>query len=289
MGLDAWIFIILYVLASGIGAAIQKYGLMSLRQLQPADFIKTPVKTFKILLRSKYWVLGNILTFAGIGLLLEIYSLVELSLATPLLNLNIIIVILIGVIVFEETLGVREGIGAALLLSGILPITMASTEKSYTYDPLIFFVFLIVLTIIGVLLIYFPKIKTPLAVQRSTEIGYSLAAGTFFGLTAILINMTVVTGLGGSFELTNFTHWIKLINIYLFIFIVYNYLAYLAFQTALSNGRASIVFTLMNGVGLIIPILGGALIFGESLFVYPYYRIIGILLISLGVIIINYK
>jgi len=101
--------------------------------------------------------------------------------------------------------------------------------------------------------------------------------------------MTVISGLGGSFELTNISHWFKLINVYLFVFIVYNYLAYLAFQAALSNGRASIVFTLMNGIGLIIPIIGGALIFNESLFVYPYYRIIGILLISLGVIIINYK
>jgi len=289
MGLDAWIFIILYILASGIGAAIQKYGLMSLRQLQPADFIKNPAKTFRILFRSKYWVIGNILTFAGIGLLLEIYSLVELSLATPLLNLNIIIVILIGVIVFEENLGVKEGIGAALLLSGILPIAMAATEKSYSYNPVMFFVFLVALTVVGALLTFLPKIKTTLAVQKSTEIGYSLAAGTFFGLTAILINMTVISGLGGSFELTNISHWFKLINVYLFVFIVYNYLAYLAFQAALSNGRASIVFTLMNGIGLIIPIIGGALIFNESLFVYPYYRIIGILLISLGVIIINYK
>ena len=289
MGLTAWIFIILYILASGIGAAIQKYGLMTLRQLQPADFIKKPAKTFRLLFRSKYWIIGNILTFAGIGLLLEIYSLVELSLATPLLNLNIIIVILLGVMVFEENLGVKEGLGAALLLSGILPITIVSTEKSYTYNPVMFLIFLIVLTIVGALLTALPKIKTTLTVQKSTEVGYSLAAGTFFGLTAILINMTVITGLGGSFELTNFAQWLKLINIYMFIFIIYNYLAYLAFQAALSNGRASIVFTLMNGIGLIIPIIGGALIFGESLFVYPYYRIIGILLITLGVIIINYK
>ena len=288
-GIIAWIFILLYALASGIGTAIQKYGLMSIEHFQIADFIRNPIKTFKILFNSRYWLLGNAMTFTGIFLLLEIFSRVDLSVAAPLLNFNIIIVLLIGVLSFKETLKANEYVGAALLFSGLLPITLGATKKNYSYNLTIFFVFLLLLTIVGVFLAVLPKIKVTSGIQKSLEIVYSSASGTFFGLSAVLINMTVVSGLGVSLDLTNLSQWVNLINVYFFLFAIYNSLAYLAFQAALSNGRASIVFMLVNGISLVIPVIGGALIFNEALLIYPYYRLLGIILILLGIIIINYK
>ena len=202
MDFIALVFILLYALASGIGTAIQKYGLMSVVQIRLSDFFKNPRKTFRALLKSKYWILGNAMTFTGVFLLLEIFSRVNLSTAAPLLNINILIVLLIGVLFFKETLKLTEYIGAALLISGLLPITLGATTKNYNYNLSNFFIFLFILTLIGTVFAVMPRLKSYSNFKKSLEVVYSAASGIFFGLSAVLINMTIASGLGISLDLT---------------------------------------------------------------------------------------
>ncbi|MGQ4833718.1 MAG: hypothetical protein ACP6IS_07470 [Candidatus Asgardarchaeia archaeon] len=287
MTLESIMYILLFIIFSGLGASIQKYGLMKVPRVKPSDFIKRPVATFKTLFKSKSWIIGNILTFSGIFLLLRIYSEFDLSTAAPILNLNMILVITIGVKYFKEIIDWTEYAGTVLLISGAFLMALSSSEKANQFNLIAFIIFLIVATIIGAIFIILPKVDDDFAFEKRLEVNYSIAAGIFFGVAAILLNSALVGTLKTTFNFFDFSLWIKMLNIYMLLFIIYNYLAYLSFQSALSRGRSSIVFILMNSAALIVPVIGGVLIFGEAMFISPYYRVIATVIIIIGTILIN--
>lgn len=280
-------FTIIYAILNGLSASIQKYGLAQVDLIDPVDFIKKPLKTLQTLLKSKYWILGNLSGLGSFIVMFVFIAYADLSIVTPLLNVNLVVVILVGIFILKEKITRFELVSVFFLIFGLIVLSSEQHLKSYNADQYLLFVYLIVGVLVGILLIGIPKISCS-KTKKSKEELYALSAGLFYGLSAVYANALVVLD-QISIDLFEVSSWLLILSPYFLIFITMNIIAFFAYQGALSHGRSSVVFLTMNCVGILVPVLAGIIIFKEPFFVFPYLRVIGISLVLIGIVLTSIK
>ncbi|WP_371804618.1 EamA family transporter [Candidatus Lokiarchaeum ossiferum] len=265
-----------YAFFNGIGSLGFKLGLKKIDKSSVSlqNLSKENRSAYIQLLKTPIWLFG----WLCLGIDFLIYQIAiknyDLSVIKPLVNLNLIFVILFGTIILKEKIGLFEWIGITFIILGAIMITLYSTpsETNINLPKLIIFIGLILISV--VLLV--------IANQFTSIDKKELILGCFSGIlygTGSIFNKAAYS--------TNNSYFLTTVFI-IFFGISYGF-AFLSGQSAYLNGRMSIVSTLVNVFSILTPFIGGILIFEETLILdtpigwMKYLKIIGLICILLGI------
>lgn len=284
-----------YAILNGLGSLFFKIGLDrmeddkgALLTLEPA-WMKTLYKLFK----NPLWTLGLILFVSDFfvkQIALEKY---EISVVAPLINLNLIFVITFGVFLRKEKISKKEIAAMVLIILGAFSVTYQTKESQNPPDiPLLIIFCGILASVVIFIVVSMIRIKNKnterkvnkekegnheiegnretevnseiegvdgkINVAKSHEFFISIVSGILYGLGGIfnkaLLN-SIDSGVGAT------------LTMLAFFGLAYG-LAFLYGQYAYSQGRMSMVSTLVNIISISVAFAGGIIIFGDSLIYY---------------------
>ncbi|MFW9831754.1 MAG: DMT family transporter [Candidatus Thorarchaeota archaeon] len=283
---------------SGIGHSIQRYGLNTLPELTPRAFYQRHIKLMLTLFTTPVWLLGGVLAVSGALLRWQAFSSGDVSLLKPLTNINILIVVMVGIFFLNEHLGRSEWIGISGLLGGVIILSLFSEERVIeTYNlpwfilsTAICFTFVVIMIIIG---------SQQGRSTQDKELFFALGAGVLYGIATIFLKaMTIeVIQIIGYFSVLDPLALLTLLNrIPFWLYVASSVVAYLLLQCAYSCRRVSVAFPVNNSLSTLVPILIAVIVFQDNLFIpingfllFPisYLRIIGIIAIIIGILLLQ--
>lgn len=256
-----WLETLLACLGFGVGAALQKHGVS--KRLPRLSFA-TLRDDWRVVLRgfasNWTWWLGVLTSLTGGLFLILALAHGEISVVQPLVNLNILVAILAGVLFLGERLSPVEWAGALAMVGGAGLLSVGAGPA--VVPPPGFETPALVLTAIGVLVIGAFLVAT--RVNRwPPEVLFAAAGGLTFGLAnvhlkVLTIHLGGVTGGLGGMVGAAATDWA------LWGVVAANGVGFVCFQMALSNGRVSVVNTLNTIGSVVLPVASGFVAFGEQ-------------------------
>ncbi len=281
------VWTILACLGFGVGSAMQKQGMAAkLPKLTLAEALTGWKRIAATLLKNKIWLLGMIIDLSGGICFLFAVNEGEISLVQPIVNVNVAIAMLAGVIVLKERLSAAEWAGAAIMMTGAVILSQAGGGEGASApiagSPHIMWAVVIcsaaVVTALACARIFADKI--------GPETFLSAAAGLSFGLGTVFIKLATVSlsGAGESFSV----HLLREIfaNLAVWGIIITNAIGFALFQAAFSHGRVAIVSPLTTNSSVVIPVAIGVYAFGEPA---GALKITGIAVIVFGTLLLFLK
>ncbi|MHA1610739.1 MAG: EamA family transporter [Promethearchaeota archaeon] len=263
-----------YAMFNGIGSLFYKLGLKKVEdtELSFLSFSKKSLKLFYRLLKNPIWLLGLVCLVIDFIIYQNALKIYDISLVKPLVNLNLIFVVLFGITIIKERILIREWIGLAFILSGGFMITSNSVESETVLNIPRFWIFFGASTVIVILILVLFRKYPPRAFYLG---GF---CGLLYGLGSLFNKALYASGMNGWYQ-----------ALFLGLFGVTYFLAFLSGQQAYLVGRMSIVSTLVNIVSIVIPFLGGVFLFDEPLLipgvtgVEQFLKLIGLGCIIIGI------
>jgi drug/metabolite transporter (DMT)-like permease len=214
----------------------------------------------KSLVKNKFWLGGLCLSIIATLLYYGAMDKYNISLVQPFMALNPALTALLGWKILGEKMSRKIAFGIVLIFCGILIDGTLAGEASGGLRPK------------ETLWIYAGAVLALLAmfclVFRVSEIVDSLCAGVGFGISAVIYKSISLDGLSP-----------PPIDLRIFAFAVLYLTAFLCSQIGLRRGRALFVIPLSAAVGLIVPAIGGIVVFGEP---FPLQKIIVLFLVFAG-------
>jgi len=259
----------------GAGAAMQKHGMAAeFPKLGLRDFLKKWRQVVRALAANKLWVLGFLMGPIGGIFYFQALSEGKVTVILPLMNLGMLVTVLAGVLVLKERLRLLEWAAITVLLGGAVLLSMMPGEMA---DVPVNFLRLWILTGvicgIGALLI----IALMLSKDRvSIELVMASLAGFSFGLGVIFIKIvTYEAGRQfGGFHVLDWRQWLWILgNLAIWLMLVTEVVGFFFFQAALSHGRVALVSPITTITSVVIPVIAGALVFGESIGLFQGFGI----------------
>jgi drug/metabolite transporter (DMT)-like permease len=202
------------------------------------------VSSAKALAKNKFWLCGLFLTGAATLLYYAAMAKYNISLVQPFMALNPALTAILGWKILGETMTRRIAFAVALIFCGLL---IDGTQAAEAHG---------VLHSAGTLWVYAGAVLALVflfcVLFRNAEIVDSICAGAGFGLSAVFYKSISLDGL-----------FPPPVDLRLLVFAVLYIAAFVCLQFGLRRGRALFVIPLSAAVGLIVPALGGILVFGE--------------------------
>lgn len=283
---------------SGLGHSVQRRSLDALPELTPRALYQRHIRLIYAILTTPLWLFGGILSVLGGLLRWQAFSVGEVSILKPLTNINILVVVLIGVLYLGERVGHWEWGGIAALLGGVVILSIAvEASPTVTYNlpwyistTIICFFLVIVFALIGSRL------------HRSTrekELLFAMSAGILYGIATIFLKamtLEVIQILGGFNVLDPTSLLVLATRLSFWLYLSSSVLAYFLLQCAYSHRRASVAFPVNNSLSTLVPIIIAAVVFGDLLlipingfliFPFSYLRLIGIIAVILGILLLR--
>jgi drug/metabolite transporter (DMT)-like permease len=195
----------------------------------------------------------------------------------PLVNLNLIFVYLFGFLILQEKIHLCEGFGLGCIIIGAVIISLKA-EPSLTQVNLSALIHLSWITVAVIVFSFYVLKKNKVAF----EFGGSMICGILYGLGSLYNKALYASG-----------NSVLLKVIFLSLFGLSYFFAFLTGQTAYLKGRMSIVSTFVNIMSIVTPFIGGVILFGESfvlsseLVFFRWSKVLGLILIIIGII-LNY-
>lgn len=255
-----------------LGAILQKKGVEHIPEIKFNNIFNS----VKALFRSKIWIIGLACALGGgIPYALAI-NYAGVALSQPLLGTGLVFLAIIAVWWLDETLKTTEKIGIAILV--IAPIflslgevtnTAVSISDSNFHFRLIIFYSLCILAISLSFLLYWKSNKL-VSENMALNSGIFLGAGAISAQLAIL---AIYPLLSGPFSYSWNPIFIEFrlesdwfIAIFgLIILLLGNAVATFVVQIAFQKGKAAIVVPIQSTGNLLLPVLGGVLIFNQTI------------------------
>ncbi|MFW9850072.1 MAG: hypothetical protein ACFFF4_13120 [Candidatus Thorarchaeota archaeon] len=274
--------ILIGMLSVFVGAAINNLGIVLQKRqinLKEGKGQGDGALTLGDYLRDPIWVLGIIMQtllvwpFFVFGL-----SLVGVTLAQPLSNSGIIILI-VGLIYFvNERLNRSEGFGAILLISGVIAIGVGGvvgevSQQSFLNETSIlyflwFLVLIVILLVALIILMIFVRVSRPAILGLVAGICYAVVSISMQVFTIALEDLTsLLTLLLFAFGLTGT--------------VIGTVFGILTTQEAFKQNRAVSVIPFMQITMNLIPILAGIWVFNQQI-TQPLFFWTGIICIMTG-------
>ena len=214
----------------------------------------------KSLVKNKFWLGGLCSSIIATLLYYAAMAKYNISLVQPFMALNPALTAILGWKILGEKTTRKIVFAIALIFCGLLIDGTLAGEASGGLRPK------------ETLWIYAGAVLVLLAVFcsifRASEIVDSLCAGVGFGLSAVFYKSISLDGL-----------FPPPIDLRIFAFTVLYLAAFLCSQIGLRRGRALFVIPLSAAVGLIVPAIGGIVVFGEP---FPPQKVIVLLLVFAG-------
>ncbi len=263
--MSSWLFTVsilsglLSYTAFNIGFALEK---KAVKKLSPEDQ-KSIIVMLKLLIRSKTWLLGFLLTLLSIILYFIALIWAPLSAIAPLSGFGLVILITYAHIDLQESFNYKEIIGIILVIAGVSVssyFTSLSTEPlnwtdwnllAHSYGGLILILSSIALCVV-LPLIFFFKLK------KHTTYSFAFVAGVAAGIQAILVKGIIIW-----FSSTESSPAIYVLILYIIGFLLTALGSTGGLQLAFRKGKVTNIMALYNGFITIIPILFGGLVLFE--------------------------
>lgn len=283
---------------SGIGHSIQRYGLDFLPELTPRTFFQRHIHLIITLLTTPLWLLGGILSVSGAVLRWQAFSMGDVTLLKPLTNINILIVVIVGVIFLHEKIGRAEWIGISGLLAGVILLSIFTQERIIdTYNlPLYLLSTIICIILVSAFVFIGSKLDQS---SREKELLFAISSGILYGIATIFLKaMTIeVIQILGYFNVFDPLALLTLITrISFWMYVISSIIAYFLLQCAYSHRRVSVAFPVNNSLSTLVPIIIAVFVFGDTLLIlingfviFPlsYLPIIGIIAILISIILLR--
>jgi drug/metabolite transporter (DMT)-like permease len=214
----------------------------------------------KSLARNKFWLGGLLLSVVATLLYYGAMARYNISLVQPFMALNPALTAILGWKILGEKMSRKIAFAIGLIFCGILIDGTLAGEASGEIRPgkMLWIYAGAVLALLAVFCLIF----------RKSEITDSLCAGVGFGLSAVFYKSISLDGL-----------FPPPVDLRIFTFAVLYIAAFLCSQIGLRRGRALFVVPLSAAIGLIVPALGGLVVFGEP---FPLQKVIVIALVFAG-------
>ncbi|MFX1565266.1 MAG: DMT family transporter [Promethearchaeota archaeon] len=283
---------------SGIGHSIQRYGLDTLPELTPRAFYHRHLYLIFAIFTTPIWLLGAILAVSGALMRWQAFSLGDVSFLKPLTNINILIVIVVGVLFLGEVIRRFEWVGLFALLLGVFTLSLFAQERIInTYNVFWYTLSTIVCVILVVLFVLIGSHET--RTPREKELFFALGSGILYGMATIYLKaMTIeVIQVLGYFSVLDILSLFILVSRPAFwLYLISSIVAYFLLQCAYSKRRVSVAFPVNNSLSTIVPIIIASLVFGDSLFIlingmihFPlsYLPVLGILAVLTGLLLLR--
>lgn len=261
------VFTLLACLGFGVGSAMQKHGMATkLPKLTLARLVHDLPAVLGVVFKNWIWLGGLLLNLAGGLCMIVALTTGEISVVQPLVNVNVLIAMLAGVVVLGERLAPMEWLAASVLLAGaaLLVLTGVGTPSvvAPTFDEgRVAWLSLGCLGVVAAL-----GLAAKLARGKlNPEVVLALAAGLLFGLSGVCIKVAGlhVTALAGGPWLD--LAWALATDWSAWGVIVLNVVAFVMYQAAFSHGRVAIVSPLTTNATAVLPVVAGLAAFGEPL------------------------
>jgi uncharacterized membrane protein len=276
----------IYGFVSALAVLCFKAGLLRSGEIKfKHESLSSLIQQIKIVLSEKYWVFGGILAVAGWIVYLIALSFFEISIVKPLTNISIIVLIIGAMVVYSEKVGSTEwlGLGALFLASVILSLVASEKPGKNAINQ-----FLLLLTVLTVFILLVPLIISFRLVSKSQNkekyaVPFALFSGSFYALGGLFTNVMLLY----------IQEPVVLIGsgvLFLFSYAV----AFIASQVSIISGRLSIVYTVESTQIILVSVIGGSLVFNESLFamsdpVGSVINLLFIIIIIFGVFLLRAK
>ena len=263
----------------GLSAVLCKYGLQ-----HDIEWRKQSLKSTALFLaKNKMWLAGVLLSFVTNIAVLELQTVLDVSVVYPILNFSYIFVLLLGYYYLNEILNSKQWFGVVTVIIGtvlILFIESPSTgQEANVWNLLIFSV--ISLFIIGYIIytIYQQAIE-------NYEIGYAICTGLSLALVQIYIkaNTNLVTAELGHFSIFSMDSVLHFFTLWPFAMLtLFSVVSWICTQITYSHGNISISVPLFAVIQSVATLIFGFFIFNEQL---GLQKIVGAMIIVSGVVIV---
>ena len=212
------------------------------------------------LIRNKFWLGGLFLSLVATLLYYAAMAKYNISLVQPFMALNPALTAILGWKILGEKMSKKIALAIVLIACGILiDGTLAGEATGIVSSGEMLWIYCAsALVLLLAFCIMF----------RRAEVIDSLCAGVGFGLSAVFYKSISLDGL-----------FPPPVDLRIFVFAALYMAAFFCSQVGLRRGRALFVIPLSAAVGLIVPALGGLVVFGEP---FPSQKIIVIVLVFAG-------
>ena len=266
----------------------------SFPKISLGQFFRQIVPVVKILATNWVWLIGLLLMLGGAGAFGTALAGGDLSVVQPIIGLTGVIAALIGVVFLGERLAKIEWVGVVGIITGVVLVGLgcpnsgpsAGSDLSEACRQISAHLpgnnELIAFAGLSILLSGLALLLRRLGM--SVEFTLSVSAGILFGLAnpfgKFLTQRAMLLPDCQPFSFASGETWLRIVSDYPgWVIVGCNVIAGPMMQTALANGRASIVSPLITIISTVIPILAAITIFGEAVTVL---QAVGILIVLGG-------
>ncbi|MEM2636798.1 MAG: hypothetical protein QXL15_00445 [Candidatus Korarchaeota archaeon] len=252
-------------------------------------------ENFSLALVAKFftnipWVIGILTSLTGGIFYMTAMAEGNLSLIQVVANWGIIVLVILSVKYIGERLSYLELVGILISLVGISLVALTfETNVLTSFDWWVFW------ATIGISAGFSTGMYLyGLSGKKGAEVGFGVAAGSMFSIGAISTKAltVVVVEKVGEFNLFSQLTWSAIgypdVIVVLILVLLSNLIGFVWLQIGIQAGRATIVASVNGVMAGIIPIIGGVVVFGESLLasglpgLLQYLRLFGIVLTVSG-------
>lgn len=266
---------LLACLCFGSGAALQKHGVATrLPPLSLHSLIRDWRSILRALFLNRFWLLGGFANICGSVFMILAVNSGEISVVQPLINANVLVAILAGVLLLKERLSRVEWVGASMLLSGAAMVALsADTQVEFAgYDPY----GLCLISLICAALASILPLATRMLGRGNPEPFLAVSAGLWFGLSTVFLKVLTMS----------VWDWWIVFEWSLWALIAVNVVGFILYQMAFSHGRVSLVSPLTTIASMVPPVIVGLLTMSEE--AHPL-KLWGITVVAVGTILLFAK
>ena len=218
------------------------------------------VNSIVSLAKNRFWLGGMFVSLIATLLYYAAMARYNISLVQPFMALNPALTAILGWKILGEMMSRKIALGIILIFCGILiDGTLAGEAAGGVLSQETIWIYT------GVML---ALLAMACLIFRKTEITDALCTGVGFGLSAIFFKSISLDGLNP-----------LPIDLRIFAFAILYIAAFICSQIGLRRGRALFVIPLSAAIGLVVPAIGGLVVFGEP---FPAQKIAVIVLVFAG-------
>jgi uncharacterized membrane protein len=233
----------------------------------------------RALLGNWLWLAGILVGFTGAVMFAVALAIGELTIVQPLVNLNMLVAMAIGVFILGERLARGEWVGGLLMIIGaaVLGLSLGGVEAIVQTRTGVA-AGVRGLSAVGIASVLLVMSLARLIPSFRKELAYALAGGLSFGLgnmllkTASLSLSEAAPGIvaGAMALILDWATWGVVAG---------NAVGFVLFQMAFSHGRVSVVNPLNTISSSLLPVAAGFAVYGER---SDLLRVLGIVVVLAG-------
>ena len=237
------------------------------------------------LIQNKVWIFGIIMTLATNATVLQLQSVLDLSVIHSILNTSFIFTLILGYLILGEQLTRTQWIGTITVMVGTVIMLFVDNPVSGQMTDMDN---LMVLGVGSAVVIIILVILANVNHNLNFEILYAIAAGIAFGNGQVFVKTTTnfITKEIGGFSVLSMESITELFHIWpSLVVLAFSIFGFICMQISFAHGKVSITVALLTVISRAISTTSGYFIYGE---LFPQEKLVAIATILTGVFVITF-